>query len=75
MIPINHGSFFQENYSLWNLPKNKNFVLENWFLMVSAFKELFPKNGNGKVVKILFPEKMIRDLLELHYFLKLDMKR
>ena len=36
---------------------------------------LFPKIGNGQVVKIVFPEKMIRDLLESHYFLKFSMKR
>ena len=36
---------------------------------------LFPKIGNGKVVKILFPEKIIRDLLESHHFLKFGMKQ
>ena len=30
---------------------------------------------NGKVVKILFPEKMIRDLLESRNFVKFGMKR
>ena len=36
---------------------------------------LFPKIGNGNIVKILFPEKMICDLLESHHFVKFDMKR
>ena len=35
---------------------------------------LFPKSENGKVVKIHFAEKMIRDLLESHHFLKFGMK-
>ena len=43
--------------------------------MVSAIKEFIPKIGNGKVVKILFPEKMIRDLLESHHFVKFGMKQ
>ena len=30
---------------------------------------------NGKVMKILFPEKMIRDLLESHNFFKYGIKR
>ena len=30
---------------------------------------------NGKVVKILFTEKIIRDLLESHYFVKCGMKQ
>ena len=34
-------------------------------------KNLFPGMGNSKVVKILFPEKMIRDLLESHHSVKL----
>ena len=38
-------------------------------------KNLFPKIGNGKVMKILFPEKMIRHLLESHYFVKFGIKR
>ena len=43
--------------------------------MVSVIKE-FPKIGNDKViVKFLFPEKIIRDLLESHHFLKFGMKR
>ena len=43
--------------------------------MVSAIKEFFPKIRNGKDVKILFPGKIIRDLLELHHFLKFSMER
>ena len=45
-----------------------NFVFENWFLIIAAIKEFITKIGNGKFVKILFPEKLIRDLLELHHF-------
>ena len=37
-----------------------------WF---QPLKNLFTKIRSGKVVKILFPEKMIRDLLESHNFL------
>ena len=33
----------------------------------------FLKIGNGQVVQNLFPEKMIRHLLELHHFLKFGM--
>ena len=36
---------------------------------------LFPKIENGKVVKIHFPERMIRDVLESHNFAKFDMKQ
>ena len=36
---------------------------------------LFPKIGIGKVVKVLFPEKMICYLLESHNFVKFGMKR
>ena len=36
---------------------------------------LFLKIWNGKVVKILIPEKMIRDLLESHHFVKFGMER
>ena len=36
---------------------------------------VFPKIGNGRVMKILFPEKMIRDSLESHHFVKFGMKR
>ena len=43
--------------------------LLNFVIIVS-----FQKIGNGKVVKILIPEKMIRDLLELHNFVKFSMK-
>ena len=39
------------------------------------FKNLSPKIGNSKVVKVLFPEKMICDLLESHHFVKFGMKR
>ena len=37
--------------------------------------KVFPKIGDCKIVKILFPEKMIRDLLESHHFVKFGMKR
>ena len=36
---------------------------------------LFPKIGNGKFVKILLPEKVIRDLLESHHFVKFGLTR
>ena len=35
---------------------------------------LFPKIGNGKVVKILYPEKIILNLLESRHFLKICYK-
>ena len=35
----------------------------------------FQKSGNGQGVENLFPEKMIRDLLKSHHFLKFGMKR
>ena len=90
VILINHESFFQEKdfpqlnrfqFSEMNkLSPNSaicllEFVLKNWFLMVSAINEFISKNGNGKVVKIIFPEKMIRDLIESHNFVKFGMKR
>ena len=43
--------------------------------MVLSIKEVFPKIGNGKIVKNLFSQKMIRDLLESHHFVKFGMKR
>ena len=43
--------------------------------MISAIKEFFPKIENAKVVKIRFPEKMMRDLLESYYFSKFGMKQ
>ena len=33
------------------------------------------KIRNGSVIENLFPEKMIRDLLESHHFLKFGMQR
>ena len=43
--------------------------------MVSAIKEFISKNSERKFVKILFPGKMISDLLESHHFIKFGMKR
>ena len=45
------------------------------FLKFQPLKNLFPKIGYGKIVKILFLEKMIRDLLESHHFVKFGIKR
>ena len=41
----------------------------------STVEILFQKIGNYKVVKILFPEKMIRDVLESHHFVKFGRKQ
>ena len=37
--------------------------------------DLFFKNRNGRVVENLFPDKMIRDLLESNHFLKFGSKQ
>ena len=47
--------------------------MENLFF--HPVKNSFLKIGNGKVIEILFPEKMIRELLESHQFVKFRMKR
>ena len=47
VILMNHGSFFQEKDSLQLKPFQfvyKNFVFENWLLMVSAIKEVISEN-------------------------------
>ena len=91
MILIIHESFFQEKDSLllnrFQFSK-MNKLLSNsaicffrilfWkidFEWFQSLKNLFPKIRNGNVVKIFFPEKMIRDLLESHNFVKFGMKR
>ena len=43
--------------------------------MNQLLSNLFSKIGNGQVVESFFPEKMISDLLESHYFLKFGKKR
>ena len=45
------------------------------FYCFQLLKNLFPKIGKGKVAKILFPEKIIRDLPESYNFVKFGMKR
>ena len=42
--------------------------------MVLAIEEFISKSWKGKVVKILFSEKMIRDFLESHHFVKFGIK-
>ena len=42
-----------------------------WNIVFQGFQPIkisLPKIGNGKVVKILFPGKMIRDLLKSDHF-------
>ena len=85
-ILINYGSFFQKKDSLQL--KRFQFSRMNKLLPNSAilfwkidFKwfyqlmNLFPRNRNCKVVRILFPEKMIRYLLESHHYVKFSMKQ
>ena len=55
-----------------NIFQNEIFInkLQNFIIIY-----LFLKIGNDKVVKILFPVKMFRDLSESHHFLKFGMKQ
>ena len=41
--------------------------MENYYLMVSAINEFIFKNWKRSSCRESFPQKMIRDLLELHY--------
>ena len=46
-----------------------------FFSWLQPLKNSFSKIGNCQVVENLFPQKMNRDLLESHNFLKFGMKR
>ena len=43
-----------------------------WF---QPLKNLFSKIRNCKAVKILFPKKMIRNLIKSHHLIKFGMKQ